>query len=113
MQDDDKQLELEVEAEIEMVLSRYAVSVELHDEDTREEVALCCSAARKGMEDDVLAHMTIQLPVLSRTDEKVLLTTEAQHQFVSLAVVAMAKLLLIQEQTRPEFSPYTHAVAEA
>lgn len=112
MTDNDKQLELEVEAEIEMVLARYAVSVELHDEDTSDEVALCCSATRKG-KDDVLAHLTIQLPVLSRADENVMLTTEAQHQFISLAVVAMAKLLLIQEQTRPEFSPYSHAMAEA
>ena len=105
--DDEKQLELEVEAEIEDILSRYSVAIELHDEDTSDEVALCCRAFRRGGdEDEVLAHMIIQLPVLSRRDEQVLLTTDVQHQFVSLAVVAMAKLLLIQEQTRPEFNPF-------
>lgn len=104
--DDEKQLELEVEAEIESVLSRYSVAVELHDDDTSEEVALCCRAMRRGSDEDVLAHMVIQLPVLSRKDERVLLSSDAQNQCVSLAIVAMAKLLLIQEQTRPEFNPF-------
>jgi len=107
-------LEITVEAEIQQVLERYQVAVDIHEEAALgNEMVLVCQATHKN-DDSVLAAITLHLPAHSDHDLRLMTEAETQSQCVSLAVVAMAKLLLIQEQTRPEFNPFgSGTLAEA
>ena len=99
-------LELAVEEEIQQVLDRYQVAVEVHEDAAMgNEMVLVCQATHKG-DDVILASLSMHLPVNSKSDLLTLVGEEAQAQCISLAVVAMAKLLIIQEQSRPEFNPF-------
>ena len=111
MSEDD--FEISIEAELQNVLDRYQVVVEVHEEASCDnEIVLVCQASHKG-DDDVIAALTLHLPVNSNADKAMAVGDDAQSQYISLAIVAMAKLLLIQEQTRPEFNPFTGECAEA
>ena len=120
----DEELELQVEAEVQGVLERYSVSVELYPgeteapddpeapEDESPTTSFVCYAKDKSGE--IVATMALHLPLNVSDMGRVMdLSEEAQSQCVSLAVVAMAKLLLLQEQSRPDFNPFAGDVAEA
>jgi len=103
---EDKEIEISVEEEIRDVLARYQIVVELEEEAScGTEVVLVCEATHHD-DDTVLAAMTLHLPVSSSEDHRALTKEDNQSQYISLAIVAMAKLLLIQEQIRPEFNPF-------
>lgn len=102
----EEELEISVEAEVQSILERYHVAVEINEEAScGNEVVLVCQATHRG-DDIVVAALTLHLPTVSDNDLDALADDDAQAQCISLAIIAMAKLLLIQEQTRPEFNPF-------
>lgn len=108
-----EEIEINVEAEIQQVLERYQVAVEINEEAScGNEIVLVCQATHRD-DDEVVAALTLHLPINSGTDFDAATDEDAQSQYISLAIVAMAKLLMIQEQTRPEFNPFSGNVAEA
>lgn len=112
MPDDDEMFEVSVEEEIQTILSRYRVAVEIEEASAGEEIILECHATLPG-EDEVLASLTFHLPAISHSDMGDVSHEDSQSKCISLAVIAMAKLLQIQEQTRPEFNFFSGNCAEA
>lgn len=135
MSEPENELEMEVEEEVKGVLGRYSVSVELfpglpdpddtteaesspdpEDDDTSEGepaiTSFVCHAKDSGGE--VVATLAMHLPLNVNGQGRILdIPEDTQSQCISLAIVAMAKLLLLQEQSRPDFNPFVGEVAEA
>jgi hypothetical protein len=99
---EDDQFELSVEEEVQGILTRYQVTVDISEGPSDGEASLECHATRPG-EDEKLASLALYLPTLGANDLGLGLNDEVQAKLISLAVVAMAKMLQIQEQSGASF----------
>jgi len=92
-------MQISVEEEIQEILTRYVVTVEMDLAATEEhEVFLTCQASRKTSE-DVLLALTMRIAAKDKADLDLLETDDVQAKYISLAVVAVAKMIQIQEES--------------